>query len=185
MPTHISKTMRCTKGTGSPEFSLAGTTLGKKQCQRAYGRKDTPQKRQRALEMVKAIFWWAVVAQLGPKREHCQPQALIALHAVLEDRKTDGGGKGENKISHKLAVTVIDGTGNEETGTRVQQKQMWEPGMGLYKCHGWRGLQSLTQTCCHPPTQTHKYTSQNHSHCVSLISGVSQPYELCLNPVLM
>ena len=70
----------------------------------------------------------------------------------------DGGGKGENKISHELAVTVIYGTGNEEAGMRVQQEQMREPGTGLHKCHGGRGLRSLIQTrrlswpCPLPPT---------------------------------
>lgn len=39
-----------------------------------------------------------------------------------EDRKKDGGGKGENKISHKLAVTVIDGTGSEEAKAAVRAR---------------------------------------------------------------
>lgn len=71
-----------------------------------------------------------------------------------------GGGKGENKISHELAVTVIYSAGNEEAGARVQQEQMQEPGMGLHERSGWRGLWSLIQTRCLswpcplPPTHT-------------------------------
>lgn len=73
---------------------------------------------------------------------------------MLEDRKMDGVGKAENKISHQLAVTVIYGTGNEEAGVRVRQ----EPGMRLHKHRRGRGLQSLIQTRHHAPTQTHKHT---------------------------
>lgn len=51
----------------------------------------------------------------------------------------DGGGKGENKISHELAVTVIYSAGNEAAGARVQQEQMQEPGDGAARAQWLEG----------------------------------------------
>lgn len=61
---------------------------------------------------------------------------------MLEDRKMDGGGKGENKVSHELAVAVIYGAGIEEVGARVQQEQTRELVMGLHKHRSGKALQS-------------------------------------------
>lgn len=111
----------------------------------------SPSKRYRALVMGKTISRYTLLAQLGPRGVLCQPHACIAFHAVLEVRKMDGGGKRGNKISHKLGLTVVYRSRNEDTGVRVQQEQTQEPGMGL-----WSLIQTrhLSWPCPLPPTHT-------------------------------